>query len=99
MLIQFIAVAAAVAILVDRPFIWRCLILASAVPVALVANILRITLTAVASEYTSPQFTHTFHELMGWLMMPLGILLLVLELGYLDRAFPPKEEQRLVSVV
>ncbi|MEX0641561.1 MAG: exosortase/archaeosortase family protein, partial [Pirellulales bacterium] len=92
MLTQFIAVATAVAILIDRPFWCRCVILASAVPVALAANILRITTAALAHEYASAEFaTSYFHGLAGWLMMPLGILMLYLELVFIDRAFPERE--------
>jgi exosortase len=99
MLILFFAVATAVAMLVKRSFWFRCLLLASAVPVALLANIIRITATAVAHEYASAQLAdHIFHGVAAWLMMPLGILLLCLEMALLDHAFPEKETSRPISV-
>jgi exosortase len=95
MLILFMAVATAVAILIDRPIWWRLLVLASAVPVALASNIIRITVTATAHEFVSADVADfVFHGLAAWLMMPLGILLLCLELKYLDHAFPLRERQR-----
>jgi exosortase len=99
MLILFAAVASAVAVLVNRPFWFRCLLLASAIPVALAANVIRITATAVAHEYASAELADwLFHDLAAWLMMPLGILLLWLELVYLDRAFPLSERRRPIAV-
>jgi exosortase len=99
MLILFIAVATAVALLIDRPFWYRGLILASAVPVALAANIIRITATAAAHEYASAELADwLFHGLAAWLMMPLGILLLYLELVFVDHAFPEKERQQRLSL-
>ena len=99
MLILFFAVATAVALLINRPIWFRCLLLASAVPVALVANIIRITATAMAHEYGSAALAdHIFHGVAAWLMMPLGILLLCLELAFLDHAFPEREKQRPISL-
>jgi exosortase len=100
MLVLFFAVATAIAILIDRPWWCRVLILASAVPVALAANILRITSTALAHEYVSVNWASWwFHGLAAWLMMPTGILLLYLELIYLDRAFPEKPVDRPLSTI
>ncbi len=99
MLIVFFAVGTAVAILVDRPFWIRVLLIASAVPVALIANITRITTTAIAHEYASAATAdYVFHGLAAWLMLPFGILLLYLELKYLDHAFPQREPPTPVSV-
>jgi exosortase len=99
MLILFFAVATAVAVLVERPTWFRFALVASAVPVALAANIIRITVTAIAHEYASASFADwLFHDLAAWLMMPLGILLLWLELTFIDKAFPLRERRRPVAV-
>jgi exosortase/archaeosortase family protein len=67
--------------------------------VALAANIIRITVTAAAHEYVSAEMADWFfHGLAAWLMMPLGILLLYLELVFVDHAFPEKEKQLPVSI-
>lgn len=99
MLILFIAVATAVALLNNRPWWCRVLIVASAPPVALAANIIRITATAAAHEYTSPELADwLFHGLAAWLMMPLGILLLYLELLFIDQAFPEKATRQKLTL-
>jgi exosortase len=99
MLILFFAVATAVAFLIRRPLWCRLLIVASAMPVALVSNILRITVTAAAHEYVSADVADwLFHSLAAWLMMPLGILLLYMELVFIDHVFPEVEEQAPLSI-
>jgi exosortase len=100
MLILFFAVATAVAVLINRPWWCRLAVLASAIPVALAANILRITSTAIAYEHVSNEWAAWwFHDLAAWLMMPLGIALLWLELMYLDHAFPEKPVARPLAEV
>jgi exosortase len=76
MLLTFIALATAVAIVVERSSLERIIILVSAVPVALCANVLRITATALAHEWVNPQF-----------MMPFALALLGLELWIMSRLF------------
>jgi hypothetical protein len=45
----------------------------------------RITATGIAYEYASHDFAeYIFHDVAGWLMMPLALLLLLLELKILD---------------
>jgi exosortase/archaeosortase family protein len=80
-------VSAAVAIVVQRSVWERVVILASAVPIALLANIVRITLTGVLYEIASPEFADRFfHDLGGWLMGPMALLFLWLELRFLDQS-------------
>jgi exosortase len=81
MLITFFALSTAVAILTTRGWIYRTAALVSAVPIALIANILRITTTAVLMETVSGKAAHVFfHDVAGWLMMPIGLGLLGLEM-------------------
>jgi exosortase len=88
MLVIFFAVSTAVAFVVKRPLWEKLLIAASAVPVALVANVIRITTTAVLSETISPTVGQTiFHDWGGWLMMPLALLLLWAEMRVLTWLF------------
>jgi exosortase len=81
MLVVFFAVATMVALVVDRPFIVRALVVASAVPIALASNILRITLTGVLTETVGSELAHAvYHDLAGWLMMVFAAGLLWVEL-------------------
>jgi hypothetical protein len=60
-------------------------IVASAIPIALIANIARITITGVLHETVGERIASiVFHDLAGWLMMPLAVILLGIELRLLD---------------
>ncbi|MBY0227980.1 MAG: exosortase/archaeosortase family protein, partial [Gemmataceae bacterium] len=83
MLYVFLALATAVAILVERPWLDKAVILASAIPIAVAANVVRIAATAFAFQVAGKKMGEwIYHDLAGWLMMPLalGMLLLVLRL-------------------
>ena len=85
MLATFLAFAAAAVMLMERCWVVKALILASAVPIALVTNILRITATGMVhvALKDSPQRSgvlNFIHDFNGWMMMPVGLALLVLEL-------------------
>ncbi len=86
MLMTFIALSTAAALVVKRPLLDRIVLVASAVPVALVANIFRITLTGVLHEIMGGHVSSTFyHDLAGWVMMPLALALYWLEIAILSR--------------
>jgi exosortase len=86
MLLTFAALATALAIVSRRPLLDRLVLLASAVPVALLVNVVRITATGVLYETAGSRVAHAFfHDFAGWLMMPLAVALLWLELRVLAR--------------
>jgi len=85
MLLTFFAFSTAVAILIRKPLLERCLIVMSAVPIALVTNILRITVTGFVFQYSEKFGKVFFHDLAGWFMMPICLLLLGIELWILNR--------------
>jgi exosortase len=86
MLMTFFALSTAAALIVQRPPLDRVVLIVSAIPIALVANILRVTATAVAHNSLGSEAANAvMHDLAGWLMMPLAVGLLWLELRYLDR--------------
>lgn len=88
MLMVFFAISAATVIISDRARWEKCLILFSAIPIALICNIVRIVATAVAYQYAGRETADLiFHDLSGWLMMPLAILLLFIELKVIDSLF------------
>ncbi len=92
MLMLFIAVSTAVAMLVHRKLWERLLLVVSAVPIALAVNILRITATAVVHELISPEAGDVvFHQAGGLLMGPFALAILWLEMVFLDHALvtPP----------
>jgi exosortase len=86
MLITFIALSTAAALVVRRPLLDRLVLVASAIPVALLANIFRICLTGALQEGVGGHASSRFyHDLAGWVMMPLALALYWLEIAVLSR--------------
>jgi exosortase len=86
MLMTFAAFAVGAVLLVDRTRFEKLMILLGIVPIAVAANVLRITATGVAHTLTHDKGTLDFvHDLHGWLMMPAGLALLGLQLWCLGR--------------
>jgi exosortase len=85
MLMIFMALSTAVVMLIQRPLLDKAIILVSAIPIALVCNIIRITVTGVLHMVAGPKLAElVFHDLAGWLMMPLALGLLWCEVKVLD---------------
>lgn len=91
MLLTFVAVAAAVAILIrSRPIVDRLLVLFSAIPVAVLCNIIRIVLTGLVYHAGWKDLGDLIvHDLFGWLMMPLALGFIWVELRIMDWLFVP----------
>jgi exosortase len=86
MLMTFIALSTAAALVVKRPLADRIILVISSIPVALLANVARITLTGILYETVGGQAPSTFyHDLAGWVMMPLALVLYWLEIAILSR--------------
>ncbi|HEV3340441.1 MAG TPA: exosortase/archaeosortase family protein, partial [Pirellulales bacterium] len=86
MLVLFVAIAAGFVLLVERRPWEKFLLLASAIPIAIIANVTRITLTAMMYEWVSADAAQlVFHDLAGWLMMPLAVALLAAEAALLSK--------------
>jgi exosortase len=86
MLMMFFAYATGAALVVRRPPVDRALIVLSAIPVAIGVNVLRIVVTGYLYATASDELAHAvYHDLAGWIMMPVALLVLVLELWLLDR--------------
>lgn len=86
MLVIFFALSTAFTFLVERPLWQKLVLIVSAVPIALIANITRITITGVMHETVGHKAADlVFHDLAGWLMMPFALVLLWLELKALGR--------------
>jgi exosortase len=87
MLMVFFALSTAVAIASQRVLWERAVILVSAVPIAIIANVGRITLTGLFYVAGWSAFAKQFHDNAEWFMMPLAIGLLFLEMAVLNRLF------------
>lgn len=85
MLVVFFAIATAVVLLIRRPLLDKVLLLASAAPIAIVANVIRITVTGLLYKFAGKQLADAFfHDFAGWFMMPLAVGILWLELWFLS---------------
>lgn len=92
MLMMFIAYATAAALVIDRPPIDKVIVMLGAVPIAIFANVARITLTGLLHVTAGGEIADkVYHDLAGWLMMPLALAILWLELQILSRLFVTEE--------
>lgn len=88
MLVVFFALSTAMVLVIQRHWIDKTIILFSAIPIALICNIIRITATGIMYEAGHSEFAnHFFHDVAGWLMMPMGLGMLWLELWVLGALF------------
>jgi exosortase len=86
MLVTFCALTTGVAIVLKRPLLDKLVVLISAVPVALLVNVIRITATGILYETWDKRIAQgLYHEGAGMLMPPLGLLIIGLELWILSR--------------
>ena len=83
-----LACAVGAALMIHRPLVDKTILIASAIPIALVANATRVTLTGVLHELMGKGAAdHVEHDLAGWLTMPLALALLYVEYQLLLRLF------------
>jgi exosortase len=88
MLLLFVALSAAVAIVVQRSFWQKAIIVASSIPIAIASNVLRISVTGILAETVGAEWAErVFHDLAGWLMMPAALGMLCIELWILSKLF------------
>ena len=84
----FLALTTGVAYLSTRPMWYRVVIILSALPIAMTANIARVLLTGYIMHFVNPQFAlGTYHTLEGLVMMAFGLGLLHCECCILDLFF------------
>ena len=84
----FLALAVAITLVTTRPLWERITIILSAVPIALLVNIIRITVTGVLHITVGTEIADkVFHDLAGWIMMPMAMGFLFLELQVLAHLF------------
>jgi exosortase len=93
MLTIFLALAVAMVFLIERPWWDKFIILLSAIPIALVVNIIRITVTGLLYWMVpESEFAKKIgHDWAGFFMMPLALGFLWVELQILERITVPVE--------
>ena len=104
MLTIFIAIAVAIVMISnDRPWWQRICILLSSVPIALLVNCIRITITGLLYNLNlDPEqadvVNHIFHDFAGLIMMPLALGFLFLEMQILSRLVIDDTSSRQLNV-
>jgi len=98
----FGALAVAMVFIIDRPWWDKLVILLSAIPIALIVNIVRITVTAILTMWAGQDnyaVQKICHDYAGYvIMMPLALALLWLELQILERVTIPVDTVQLRPV-
>jgi exosortase len=90
----FLALSVAIVLIADRPWWENLVIVLSAVPIALTVNVIRITVTGILHVVASAELANmVFHDLAGWLMVPLALILLWIEVSILSNLFVEVEEE------
>jgi exosortase len=83
-----LALAFAFVMLVRRVWWQKLVLVASVVPIAILANVCRVVSTGLLYQYVSSAGAKAFvHDVSGWAMIPLAAGLFALVLWYVDRLF------------
>jgi len=95
MLTIFIALAVAIALVIHRPLWQRLLLIFSAVPIAVLVNVIRITVTGLLHVEAGDVIADwVFHDWAGYFMMPMALALLYAEAQLLARLFVEDDTPR-----
>lgn len=91
----FLWLSFAVALLIERPLWMKAVIVVSALPIAIVSNMIRIVITAILYSFGIGHTAQAvFHDLFGYLMPIIGLGILFLELQVLDNLFVTVETMK-----
>jgi exosortase len=104
MMMLFFALCIGAAFVTKRPLWEKLTIIASAAPIAVLSNVIRIVLTAIAYEAGSrwpsvidlEQYGSMIHDWAGYLMMPIGLLLLLAETTLMSKLMVEPVDQAVV---
>lgn len=100
MITAFFVISGLVVLLVQRRWWEKLIILASAVPIGLICNTLRLAVTAMAfTKIDSQRWEVAFHDYGGLAMMPLALGIVVFELWLLSNLVvnPKRADTRIIS--
>lgn len=98
MIFMFSAFTTGAVLILKRTVIEKLVILLSTIPIALAANVVRITATALMHETFGKRAAHVvYHDVAGWLMMPVAVGALWLELFILSRLLVERESRTVAA--
>lgn len=98
MVMAFFVITGLVVLLVKRTWWEKIIVFASSLPVALLCNTARLTITAIAfTVINGEKWEKVFHDFGGYAMMPLALAIIVGELWLLTRlTVMPNKQQSIV---
>ncbi len=93
LLMAFLALGVAMAYLHYRPMWQRVVLLLSTVPIAMLCNIIRVTVTGFIYVLAEPKYTQgIYHDTLGLAMLPLAFAFYGLLATFMSRLFVDEEE-------
>ncbi|UCC22178.1 MAG: exosortase [Planctomycetota bacterium] len=93
MVMAFVVITGLVVLLVQRAWWEKLIVLLSSLPIALLCNTIRLTITAVAFTVLSGEkWEGVFHDYGGYAMMPLALAVVIFELWLLMKLTTVPEE-------
>ena len=98
MIMAFFVIGGLVVLLIKRTWWEKLIVLVSSLPIALLCNSIRLTVTAIAFTKLNGQRWETlFHDFGGYAMMPLALGAIILELWILTKITTAPVEKQIVS--
>jgi exosortase len=99
MITAFVVIGGLVVLLVRRAWWEKLLVFASSLPVALLCNTVRLTITAIAfTMIEGERWEEIFHDFGGYAMMPLAIAMVVAELWLLRKLTTAPTQQEAIVI-
>lgn len=93
LLMAFVALGVAMAYLHERPVWQRLILLASTIPIAVLCNIVRVTLTGFIYVLWDPRYAQgVYHDMLGLMMLPLAFGLYGLLAWLMSNLYTDEEE-------
>jgi exosortase/archaeosortase family protein len=93
MLMAFIIVTAFITYMVKHSRLQKAVLLLSSIPIAVMCNIIRLSVTAVLFLVASTEVAEKFfHDFAGLAMMPIAVLIIFSELWIIDKLIIPKSK-------
>lgn len=100
MVTAFVVITGLVVLLVQRAWWEKLIVLLSSLPIALLCNAFRLTITAVAFTVLSGEkWEGVFHDYGGYAMMPLALAVVVFELWILMKLTTVPEEKAQAVII
>jgi len=98
MITAFIVICGLVVLLIKRAWWEKLIILASSLPIALLCNTIRLTITAIFFTILEGEYWEkVFHDFGGYAMMPLALAAVVAELRLLEKlTIPPEIREEII---